>query len=160
MRGKGNFGTGSSFNEEASLSSPSRLKNFSPRTIPPHSSGLMSSPMAGIEKRSIRENNPDSKGFADSHASDYGSTSYPVGSWDESAMSDNIVGRKVLEDNDDDEKSFSNFNLSVDTQVINYFKSIVMVLLETGSSWSHLYCFVGKLRKWILEIALPCFLII
>lgn len=113
----GNFGTGSSFNEEASLSSPSRLKNFSPRTLPPHSSGLMS-PMAGIEKKSIRESNQDTKSFSESQTSDFGSTSFPVGSWDESAvMSDNIVGRKVLEDNDDDEKSYSNLNIS-DTQVL------------------------------------------
>ncbi|XP_038879936.1 transcription factor bHLH122 isoform X1 [Benincasa hispida] len=118
LRGMGNCGTRSSFNEEASFSSPSRLKNFSPRTLPPHSSGLMS-PMVGIEKKSIRETNQDTKSFAESQTSDYGSTSFPVGSWEESAViSDNIVGQKPLEDNDDDEKSYSNFNIS-DTQKVD-----------------------------------------
>ena len=113
----GNFGTRSSFNEEASFSSPSRLKNFSQRTLPPNSSGLMS-PVVGIEKKSIRETNQDTKSFAESQTSDYGTTSFPVGSWEDSAvMSDNIVSQKPLEDNDDDEKSYSNFNIS-DTQVL------------------------------------------
>lgn len=76
------------------------------------------SPMVGIEKKSIRETNQDTKSFAESQTSDYGSTSFPVGSWEESAvMSDNVVGQKPLEDNDDDEKSYSNFNIS-DTQVL------------------------------------------
>ena len=118
----GNSGTGSSFNEETSFSSPSRLKNFSPRALPPHSSGLMS-PMAGIEKKNIRETNQDTKGFAGSQTSDYGSTSFPVGSWDESAvMSDNIVSRKALE-NEDDKEKYSNLNIS-DTQVLAISSSL------------------------------------
>ncbi|XP_022988125.1 transcription factor bHLH122-like [Cucurbita maxima] len=105
LRGMGKFGTGNSVNEEASLPSPSRLK----RSLPPHSSGLMS-PMAGIEKKCIREKtNQDTKGFAESKTNDYGSSNFPVGSWEESA---------VMSDNDEDVKSYSNFNIP-DTQKVD-----------------------------------------
>ncbi|KAJ6704747.1 TRANSCRIPTION FACTOR BHLH FAMILY-RELATED [Salix purpurea] len=64
---------------------------------PPSSSGIMS-PIAEMGNKNTGENSPDSGGFGEAPGNDYVS-SYPIGSWDDSAMM-SIDSKRHLTDDD------------------------------------------------------------
>ena len=77
---------------------------------PPSSSGIMS-PIAEMGNKNTGENSPDSGGFGETPGNNYVS-SYPIGSWDDSAMM-SIDSKRHLTD---DDRILSGLNSS-ETQV-------------------------------------------
>ncbi|PON89232.1 Basic helix-loop-helix transcription factor [Trema orientale] len=117
IRGMGSYGASSSTNEEATFSTPNKLKNFS--SGPPNTSaGLMSPIDEIIDDKTMVVNNQDGGAFGEGRGNNYVSSYPSLGSWDDSAIiSDDITGLKRLRE--EDEKPFSGLNTNLPSETQN-----------------------------------------
>ena len=110
----GTYGANNSTSEEATLSTPNKLKNFSSGSpssaaaAAAAAAALMSSLDDEIDDKTVVGNNQDSGAFGEGRGNNY-VPNYPMSSWDDTAIiSDNITGLKRLRE--EDTKPFSGLN--------------------------------------------------